>query len=75
MDLISQNKLTTQWSLWSGYGAAYACVGFPVLEVVSVFHAEFPGVSHFCSLPVALFTLTQWLVSGFGIGVSFHPPL
>ena len=75
MDLISQNWLTTQWSLWSGYGAACAWVGYPVLEVVSVFQAEFPGVLHFCSTPVALLTLTQWLVSGFGIGVSFHPPL
>ena len=62
-----------QWSLWSGYGGAIASEGFPVLAEVIVFQAEFPGLLHGSSLPVALFVFTQWLGKG-GVGWPYFQP-
>ena len=53
-----------QWRACPGYGGDWASAGLPVLEVVCVFQAEFPGVSHGSSTLVALFGLTQALVAG-----------
>ena len=51
-------------SAWPGYGEAIASAGFPVLEEVIVFQAEFPGSEHDSSSVVALLALVQILVSG-----------
>ena len=53
------SRINAQWSLCAGYGGERAPCGLAVLALVNVFHAEFPGVLHAWSTPVALFGLTQ----------------